>query len=354
MELIHSAGIAQALLLAVYFASRYRDPGAAFEALLLCTLAATIGIGYLYQSGEILNFPHLSRLGFVLMALQGPLLLLAVRARAEAANVIRVRDSLFLLVPAGIGVYLIPFYLSSAEAKIAYLREDLVQIHFDCVVILYCSLINNLAAMSLALFRMWKSGDDLLRGSKATRWIRSNLWFYSAPFVLITLVAIISAFDANILNSGAFSAAGAIVVLGRAYFLLTHRENGLFTEAPNPVVAKYQKALLSDAFVRRKGMELERYLQEEEPYLEPDFSLAEVARHLSLSAVQTSQIINRHYGISFARLRQSLRVEAARRQLESGALSVLDVAMQSGFNSKSAFHAAFLRITGKRPSEFRS
>ncbi len=355
MELLHSAGIVQALLLAAYFCSRWRDAGALFESLLLTSLAATIAIGFLYESGGILGHPHLSRLGFLLMSLQGPLFLLAVRARAAAENIVRAQDAVFLAAPLGIAIYLVPFYLSSAEEKLAYLREDLVQIHFDCVVILYCSLINNLAAIGLAMYRMWKSGDDLLRSAGMFNWIQSNRWFYLTPFALLVGVGVISAFDANLLNSGAFSAAGAVIVLGRAYLLLAHRENGLVAESPFPVIARYQKSLLSYEFVRSKGRELDFYLDEEEPYLEPDFSLADVARRLGVSAVQASQIINRHCGVSFARLRQNLRVAAARKKLEASqdSFSVLEIAMQCGFNSKSAFHAAFQRITGKKPSQFR-
>ena len=33
--------------------------------------------------------------------------------------------------------------------------------------------------------------------------------------------------------------------------------------------------------------------------------------------------------------------------------TILDIAMESGFNSKSAFNAAFRRIVGQSPSEFR-
>ena len=48
------------------------------------------------------------------------------------------------------------------------------------------------------------------------------------------------------------------------------------------------------------------------------------------------------------------RIEHAKRLLrESPDCNVLSVALDSGFNSKSAFHVAFRRSTGTTPSNFR-
>ena len=104
-----------------------------------------------------------------------------------------------------------------------------------------------------------------------------------------------------------------------------------------------------------KGNEIQQYLAEESPYLEPDFQLPDLARAVQLSPVQTSQVINRYFEFSFLQLIQRKRVEHARFLLKTrdASFSVLDIAMESGFNSKSAFNAAFRRIEGMSPSEFR-
>jgi len=48
------------------------------------------------------------------------------------------------------------------------------------------------------------------------------------------------------------------------------------------------------------------------------------------------------------------RIEHAKRLLrESPDCNVLTIALDSGFNSKSAFHIAFRRSTGTTPSNFR-
>lgn len=353
MDLIHGAGIAQCLLLALYFFTKGKKAGNLTEAGLLSLLGFSIWIGYLYSSHEILEWPHLARLGFTAIALIGPLFLLSGRQRQsgnpEAAQEFTVPAWWFFLIPAGIFIYLIPFHLSPVENKIQYLKEDLVQVHFDCIVILYFSLANNLAAMVVSIY-------ELYRADKSD-WNRSSHMmkvYYAVPVLFLVVAAAISLFDTNILNSGLFSAAGSVIVILRSFILIYNHETGTSVDARLPQVS-YQKSRLPASIVKEKGAQLETYLQNDEPYLEPDFSLAELARAIDLSPVQASQVLNRHFQMTFLQLVSKHRVDHACRLLKKYPpdYSVLDIALESGFNSKSAFHSAFRKWMDNSPSEYR-
>lgn len=367
MELLHAAGITQALLLAVYFGQRHftqRQSGDLYEGLLLGTVALTIAFGYLYGSHEILNYPHLARFAFFFMAALGPLLLMAVRARARASNRLRLMtDGLFWLVPLGIMVYLLPFHLAPVEVKLQYLREDLVQIHFDCIVILYSALFNNLLAVGLAGAQLHQNARKILtiltdvpdkKSGREPNHTQASALFHFAPLIGLSVVGVVSAFDANLLNSGLFSGCLAVLIIARAYFLL-FRSTPATADTIYPPAARYQKALLSREFVEQQGARIAAYLDDEHPFIEPDFQLSDLARHIECSAVQTSQIINRHFGRSFPQLLRDRRVALAKELLHThpASSSVLDIALASGFNSKSAFNAAFKNATGETPSAFR-
>ena len=352
MDFIHGAGIAQCILLAVYFLHKRKEPGNLLESVLLLIVAATIGISYLYATGLVLKWPHLGRFGFTFMSLIGPLFALSMKARESRG--IQKWDSLWFIVPLGVTVYLIPFHLSSVDEKMRYLREDLVEIHLDCVIILYLALFNNLFSMGHSMLSMYRwektssnfSNIGISMGARAYYWI---------PISFLLIAASYSAFDPNVLNSGLFSAAGSLIVLLRAYVLLYNRETSGENHAMYPPELRYRKNLLPEDLVQQKGQTISEYLDEESPFLEPDFQLPQLAKAVNLNTVQASQIINRYFKCSFIQLIQKRRVEHAvdllRQRDES--FSILDIAMESGFNSKSSFNASFRRIHGQSPSEYR-
>jgi AraC-like DNA-binding protein len=356
MELLHAAGITQAVLLALYFFRRRAEPGNLFEAALLLTVAASILIGWLYGTQRILEFPNLARSGFTFMSLIGPLLFWSVRSREIGDNRLHRRDALFALVPIGITAYLIPFHLSSTEAKLQYLREDLIAIHLDCIIILYLSLLNNFAAFAAALYRLFQSGASALRASGAIGLARQNFFFYLIPSLILLIGAGVSALSPQLLNSGLFSGMASLIALSRSYILLYNQQTETPADAMYPPALKYQKALLPEERVQTLGRKLADYFSEEQPYLEPDFALNDAARKIDCSPVQASQIINRHFGKSFVQLCQDLRIQTAQELLRTRpeSFSILDIALESGFNSKSVFNAAFKKHVGETPSGWRA
>ena len=67
-------------------------------------------------------------------------------------------------------------------------------------------------------------------------------------------------------------------------------------------------------------------------------------------------VINKHFGTNFFEFVNSYRVEEAKQLLTDPAHSyktILDILLESCFNSKSAFHRFFKRLAGMPPSEYR-
>jgi AraC-like DNA-binding protein len=98
---------------------------------------------------------------------------------------------------------------------------------------------------------------------------------------------------------------------------------------------------------------LERMMREERPYLDPELSLPELARRLDTNASVLSAVINRVFGKNFNDYINEYRVEAVKNMLSGGSaghLSLLGIAYECGFNSKSTFNRAFRKIAGVAPS----
>jgi len=94
----------------------------------------------------------------------------------------------------------------------------------------------------------------------------------------------------------------------------------------------------------------------EKAYREEDLSLQTVAARLSLPPHHVSWVVNELLGRTFSRLVNSYRIEEIKRRLGESAdagRTILEIAFDAGFNTKTAFNKAFKQQTGMTPSEFR-
>ena len=69
---------------------------------------------------------------------------------------------------------------------------------------------------------------------------------------------------------------------------------------------------------------------------------------------QLSQFLNQHYNKNYNNFVNSYRIEDARKLLvDEPERNTLSIALAVGFNSYSAFHSAFRKVTGISPAEYR-
>lgn len=95
-------------------------------------------------------------------------------------------------------------------------------------------------------------------------------------------------------------------------------------------------------------------MRRDSPYLDPLLTLPRLAVRAGTSANTLSAVLNQHLGVNFFDFVNSYRVEDATRLLLADPdRTVLDIAMEVGFNSKSTFNAAFKKHTGTTPSAWR-
>ncbi|KNG93874.1 hypothetical protein ATO11_09500 [Pseudaestuariivita atlantica] len=98
---------------------------------------------------------------------------------------------------------------------------------------------------------------------------------------------------------------------------------------------------------------LDALMEAERPYLDPDLTLARLARRLHVPVKQLSTAINRSTGDNVSRYVNAARVAAAQTALRSGE-SVTGAMLTAGFGTKSNFNREFLRVTGQSPSAWRA
>lgn len=99
--------------------------------------------------------------------------------------------------------------------------------------------------------------------------------------------------------------------------------------------------------------QLDSLVQQELLFQQPRLALQDLANLSGLSTKDVSWAINQGGKQSFADYINQLRVKhAIERALESPDRTLLEIALDSGFSSKSSFNAVFKKHTGKSPTQY--
>lgn len=119
--------------------------------------------------------------------------------------------------------------------------------------------------------------------------------------------------------------------------------------------AGYKNSQISNMDTGGVVRRLRELMEKEELFRDEALSLAKLAARLEISRHQLSEVLNKVLGVNFARFVNEYRVAAARAVLSrEPEASILSIAYQVGFQSKSTFNAAFQRLEGCSPSQFRA
>ena len=120
------------------------------------------------------------------------------------------------------------------------------------------------------------------------------------------------------------------------------------------VEGKYQRSALGAEQAASIAGKLEQAMAQEQLYLDAALSLPKLARHIGCSPNYISQTLNETLGLNFFDYVNRYRVQAAARLLRDTDLTVLDIAMNVGFNAKSSFYTAFKKELQQTPSQYRA
>ncbi len=119
---------------------------------------------------------------------------------------------------------------------------------------------------------------------------------------------------------------------------------------------KYAKSGLKASQLEEFKSRLDTTMQSDKVFLRSDLTLPALAAAIDCSVNHLSQVINSGFGMSFFDYLNQHRIEYARKLLgeyDGNNCAILNVAFAAGFNSNSAFYAAFRKCTGQTPAQYR-
>lgn len=195
---------------------------------------------------------------------------------------------------------------------------------------------------------------------KSLRWLSgvSLLIGFSWVYALVVLV-----FDDTLQFIGV-SENGVLVLLVTIVWVIC--ANGLrqrpgFEDNPPPTqgtteqqpTKAYERSALTADHLAGIAKRLTSAINDDNAHLDPELTLAKLSAIVREPSQYISQTLSQHLGTTFFDFINNARINSAKHMLEETNQSVLDVALATGFNSRSSFYKAFNKFTGLTPSQYR-
>jgi AraC-like DNA-binding protein len=371
-ELILLFAVLQAIFLVfvlIRIPASNKMPNILLSVLLICLALILVEHVWLY-AGAYQSFPYLSGFSVPGLIVLSPLYYEYANALLQVKQDKR---SVFHMLPSlCIILSLIPWGFADSDAKIEWLELTITSglPFFSSHATLIVTAIGiHMLVYFYATYLLVEQYETKVKEESADVGVLSIHWLtqlsfcfclFAVLFYLSALEYLIMPSEKDVLpNLFVFGIAAFIFVL--AY--LTYRQPDLFAlyqPGKLPTVKeledkpKYQNTLLAPALLHEYKQKLLATMESAKPYLNGELRLGHLAEALDIPSHQLSQVINAAFEVSFFDFINQYRVSYAKSLLRehSSPNNVLDIALQSGFNSKASFNRVFKREVGMTPSEF--
>lgn len=118
---------------------------------------------------------------------------------------------------------------------------------------------------------------------------------------------------------------------------------------------KYKKSGLTEKEAQEIISNLKKLMDDKKPYINPKLNLSDLAELINISGNQLSQLLNEFIGRNFYDFVNKYRLEYLRqikKESKYHNFTLLALAYECGFNSKTTFNTFFKKELGKTPSEY--
>jgi AraC-like DNA-binding protein len=323
--------------------------------------------------------PHLVGATFTIPSLLGPILFFYVRSlisgvqpasrESQTQARLRVIPLLHFLPFLATTSYLFPFYLQEGSNKVAFFKNAAAQgLPLDFMIIWGLQCLHVIVYFGATVQLIKKHAQRLKESFSYVekinlKWLRNLIIGNAGVWLLYFVSFILYVFRIEIDPWGvldyAFGYAMSVLIYAIGYLALCQPEvfAGVHAGLPSSQISKkYERSGLTPEKAEAYTRELISRMEKDQPFKNAELTLQALAAKLALPPNHLSQIINDNLTQNFFDFVNCYRVKAAQNALLDPAyrhLTILAIAYEAGFNSKSAFNAAFKKHTGMTPSQFK-
>ena len=376
----------------------------------LCVIGFHLFLFYLFNTDRLYEYPWMLGITLPFPLLHGPLLYLYVLTSTRTQQ-LHPRMALHLIPAILTYIGLIPFFKLTPEEKIYVFRHQGAGFEWFNTVIVYALIVSGFTYVFfslLELHRYKKSIADRFSDIEKInlQWLRYlifgilAIWlviaFLDDDKVIFGVVVIFVVFLGyfGIKHVGVFTyqqtLSGKSHHAAKTEVAVVHQRDDLSssfipaenTPAPSPeegeggsstsdaddglppdsasepgtpVKLKYERSGLLPEIAEKIHADLNRMMSREKSYRESELTLAGLADLLNIHPHTLSQVINTYEHKNFYDYINQLRVEEFKHIVhlpKNRQFTLLSLAFEAGFNSKTAFNRNFKKVTGLSPSAY--
>lgn len=336
---------------------------------------------FLSFTDNVLSFPYLLGFNFPLPLLHGPFLYLYTGS--VTSQIVDSKHRLVHFLPfLSAYILLLPFFLLPLEQRVLVFRNEGMGYEAQMLVLIVLIMTSGVVYVALSLWLLRnhkKSVQDQFSSIEKVNlaWLRYLIYGIGIIWLFVLFGNDIMIFNAVV-----------VFVFFLGYFGI--RQVGIFTqnypteinsvfneeattkvreslEANLPTVSKipilidepkkikYLRSSLSEALGVEIFTSLTKVITEDKIFINPELTLAELAKTLNVHPHNLSQVINTFEGKNFYDYINLKRIEEFKRVValpENRKFTLLALAHDCGFNSKTSFNRNFKNLTGLSPSEY--
>lgn len=212
--------------------------------------------------------------------------------------------------------------------------------------------------INLSAYKFWLNNTTSDSSYPDFNWLR-NIFILCAVlglFLLLNLALIFIPYfdDSHFLRWRAYF----IFIAGLIYYLgLVGYKQDEFPIVVNSSPPPKNTGKLSAEKMAEAVQLIRQALQTEQVFLNPTLTAKDLAQQLGISQSHLSAVVNQYFEKSFRELINDCRVEEVKQKLKDTSyehLSILGIALESGFNSEASFYRIFKKKTGLSPKAYLS
>lgn len=325
--------------------------------------------------GYYKEYPNFIGITYSFPFLYGPIFYIYARLISSGDNYFNPKYYLHFIPFVLVVIYGIVFvYLRSSEFKLALMKAGAVKSLPGIEIISYLKPVHGIIYVFLTI-KVVRVYNNKIRNSFSNverinlNWLRHltvGLIFVWGVVVISYIVNIF--FGKNIKLDYLIYTAATILIYSIGYLSL--RQPQIFdstiqrpddkqsTESNIKPAERtsYQRSGLTNEEAVDYLNKLLKIMETDKPYLNSELTLRQLADKLSISTHNLSEVLNTRLKKNFYDFINHYRVEEVKQRLvekESDNFSLIAIAFDSGFNSKSAFNTIFKKHTGTTPSQYK-